>query len=268
MEYFDIMGTPIKLSTIKSFRLVQSEYVYRPCYTVQIDKGILGLSKGQKKYVFHHMEPYAAIISEKGFSSATEKYETKTLLESMGKDTFNAVGIVADRMRHKKLKAKKYVLKNTAGRIFSSYLDEIPVLAMDETTGKATDVYKYDPEYALLLGDNPTPAINMVYALKISTKEEEFLFFGNGIQLEDVGREYERLKLVMEEYSVQKKDGMKLNVPKKTVTLPKINIPLLGKKNGSRNSEQVLAELKRQYSAGELTEDEYRVALDSVLEKL
>lgn len=265
-EYFDIYGTPISFSTIKDFRIIQQEYIYRPIYTVTIEKGILGFSKGGKKYTFHHMEPYAAIVSERGFSSATEKYKTKTFFESVGKDLVGAVGIATDRVRSKTIR-KKYTLRNSAGRVFSCYLDEIPILVMDEATGKATDLYRHDPEY-LQLVDNPVPAINIIHALKIVSDKEEYIFYGNGIQLEDVGKEYERLKAAMEEYKVQKKGaGTKIGSPKSGVSLPKISIPLLGKKS-KESSEQVLTDLKKQFVAGELSEEQYRAAVDEVLEKL
>ncbi len=231
-----------------------------------IEDGILGFSKGGKKYSFHHMEPYAAIVSERGFSSATEKYESKTFLESVGKDLVGAVGIAADRVRSKTIR-KKYTLRNHAGRTFSCYLDEIPILVMDEVTGKATDLYRHDPEY-LQLGDNPVPAINIIHALKIVSGKEEHIFYGNGIQLEDVGGEYERLKAAMEEYKGQKRGARAKNVGSKMGgALPKINIPLLGKKT-NESSEQVLVDLKKKFSAGELSEEQYRAAVDAVLEKI
>ena len=52
-----------------------------------------------------------------------------------------------------------------------------------------SDVYKNDSLYPLL-GEPIAPAVLTVPTLKITTKNEEYLFYGNGIQLSDVNSAY------------------------------------------------------------------------------
>lgn len=74
-QYFEIYGTLIKLSSIKDFRIVQREYIYRPTY-VSAEKNLLNaLSK--KKYSFFGMQPYAAIVDEKGHKSSLARISSE-----------------------------------------------------------------------------------------------------------------------------------------------------------------------------------------------
>lgn len=269
-EYFDIYGTPIPLSTIKDFRIIQREYIYRPAY-IAAEKSILNTLSG-KKYTFWGMQPYAAILDEKGYNSSTAEYKAKDFKESVGKDlAVGAVTAIADKFNIKALKYKKYVCVNQAGRIFTTYLEDIPAL-IKNAEGKASDVYKDDELYRLL-GEPIAPAINMVHALLINTKEASYVFYGNGIQLEDVGKEYERLKFVMSEYQAKiKKDKTSKGIG----ALGQISFPKLGKKTGKENVAQIeqkkteseLATLKSKYASGELTEAEYLKSVDEILERL
>ena len=220
-QYFEIYGTLIKLSSIKDFRIVQREYIYRPTY-VSAEKNLLNaLSK--KKYSFFGMQPYAAIVDEKGHKSSLSEYQAKDFKESVGKDLVEgAVTAIADKFNIKVLKYKKYVCINQAGRTFTTYLEDVPALVMS-SDGKASDVHKDDEIYRYL-GEPIAPAINIVHALLINTKEGNHIFYGNGIQIENIEREYERLKYVMGEYKLKDK-----KIKKTFGNLPHIAIPKIGK---------------------------------------
>ena len=223
-RFFEIYGTPIPVSSIKDFRIVQKEYIYRPVYTAA-EKNIMNALTG-KKYVFFKMQPYAAIVDEKGHKSSVSEYEAKNFKESVGKDLIEgAVSAVADKFNIKTLKYKKYVCVNQARRTFTTYLEDIPALIMT-AEGKFSDVHKNDELYPLL-GEPIAPAINIVHALLINTKENNYIFYGNGIQLDDIGIEYERLKLTISEYQAQEKSE-KGN--KRIGTLPRISFLKIGKK--------------------------------------
>ena len=73
--FFEIYGTPIPVSTIKDFRIIQREFIYRPVYT-EAEKSIIN-ALTRKKYVFSKMQPYAAIIDEKGHKSSMSEYKAK-----------------------------------------------------------------------------------------------------------------------------------------------------------------------------------------------
>lgn len=268
-RYFEIYGNPIKLSEIKEFRIIQREYIYRPTYVA--GKNILKALSG-KKYVFQGMQPYAAIIDEKGHSSAIAEYKAKDFKESVGKEFFEgAVTAVADKLNIKALKYKKYICTNTAGRTFSTYLEDVPALIMT-AEGKVSDVYKNDELYPLL-GEPIAPAINIVHALWIKTKEKEYIFYGNGIQIDDIAAEYERLKYMLSEFSVETKANKGGKI---TDTISRISFPKLQKKEKNddghlledKSSQTELLALKKLFTDGVLTEEEYRKAVDAVIDRI
>lgn len=214
VDYFDVCGTPIKFSEIKSFRLIQREYIYRPTYK-ESDKSFLTRNR---KYNFYGMQPYAAIVDEKERHSSLKEYKTKDFKESLGKDLVEGViTTIGDKWHIKAINSKKYTCVNQAGRRFTTYLEDVPALVMRQD-GKASDIHKNDELFSLL-GEPIAPAINIVYALQIVAKET-FVFYGNDIQLHDVGAEYERLKA---EYSAYQ-EGVKVT---KASLKPKLSIPML-----------------------------------------
>lgn len=224
IEYFDICGTPIKFEDIESFRLVQREYIYRPTY-MESEKNSIFRSK---KYYFHCMQPYAAIVDESEKSSSFKEFKAKNFKESLGRDIVEGViTTIGDKWHIKAISSKKYVCVNQAGRRFTTYLEDIPALLM-RRDGKASDINKND-ELFPLLGEPIAPAINIVYALQITAKEK-YVFYGNDIQLHDVGAEYERLKSELNAYNIEKKD--KKSSSKKTISIPKF--PELFKKDNHK----------------------------------
>lgn len=58
-EYFELAGKRIKMSDIKNFEVIKTEYIYRPVYR-ELDKGLKTALFG-KKYKYIEMQPYAAI---------------------------------------------------------------------------------------------------------------------------------------------------------------------------------------------------------------
>lgn len=214
MDFFDICGTPIKFSEIKSFRLIQREYIYRPTYK-ECEKTFLSRNK---KYSFYGMQPYAAIVDENEKNSSLKEYKTKDFRESLGKDLIEGIiTTIGDKWHLKAINSKKYTCVNQAGRRFTTYIEDVPALVM-RLDGKASDVHKNDELFSLL-GEPIAPAINIIYALQIVAKET-FIFYGNDIQLHDVGAEYERLKT---EYSAFIKENQQAKLSEK----PKLSIPKL-----------------------------------------
>lgn len=213
-DYFDICGTPIRISEIKSFRIIQREYIYRPTY-MEAEKTFW---LRNKRYNFFGMQPYAAIIDENEKQSALKNYKAKNIKESLGKDLIEGVvTTIGDKFHIKAINSRKYVCINQAGRRFTTYLEDVPALIMRQD-GKASDVYKNDELYSLL-GEPIAPAINIVPALQIVAKEK-FVFFGNGIQIHDIEAEYNRLKFEVEKYNANfQKD---LIPEKKKSLLPQI----------------------------------------------
>ena len=263
-DYFDSCGTPIKYSEIKSFRLVQREYIYRPTYM----EGEKQLFSRNRKYNFFGMQPYAAIYDENEKHSALKEYKTKDFKESVGKDFIEGViTTIGDKWHIKAITSRKYVCVNQAGRKFTTYLEDIPALLMRQD-GKASDIYKNDELYPLL-GEPIAPAINIVHALQIVAKETH-VFFGNDIHLHDVGAEYERLKAELNAYNEETKAYKSL---KAKITIPKFP-EIKFKKDKPKelpedtSTQNKLAEIKTKFSNGEITEEEYQILINQVMESI
>ena len=180
--YFELLGTLIKIAAIKSFRIEQREYIYRPVYREK-EKTLLNRFSSQK-YEFYQMQPYAAIINENERKSAVGGIHTKNLAEAMGKDIFEGVvTTIGDKFNLKAFRSKKYWCQNQTGRIFQTYIEDIPALLV-RNDGKFSDVHKNDELYPQL-GEPIAPAINTVHALVIKA-DEDYIFYGNGIQVDNI----------------------------------------------------------------------------------
>ena len=214
---FEICGTHIAFSEIRAYRLVQREYIYRPVYKEKQDS--LKKFISNSKYEYMDMLPYAAIIDENEYKHAIKQSKTnliddstiKTVAsgvfssiaeayfmkESVIKDvTSGVVSTVIDKIPFKK-KQEKFHCVNISGRLFITSLDEIPAVAI-RNDGRITDVGKNDDVYRLL-GESISPTILTVPALLIVAKRT-YMFFGNGIQLNNVDEAYNYLNQSMMYY--------------------------------------------------------------------
>lgn len=155
-KYVEICGTPIEIKSIKDYRIVKKEYIFRPVFREIPPKNFLFSTK----YLFEAMEPYAAILDEKmtGFMKA---------------------------------KVKKYECENAAGRRMWLAIDEVPVLVY-HADGHAAEVFKDNPNYALM-GKDKSASIEMIEALIIQAKEK-YVFYGRNIHLYSVLDGYNRIK--------------------------------------------------------------------------
>lgn len=200
-DYFDICGTHIPIATIKDFRLIDVEFIFRPVYS-EVKKSMLNTLTG-KKFEFVSMQPYAAIIGHQGQKSALGEYKAKDFKEALGKDISGAViYTIADKLKLKAFKQQKYQCLNLAGRAFTTYLDDVPIM-VTWSDGRIAEVYKEDPLYATL-GEYTTPGIQYISALAIKAGEN-FCFYGDGIQVDDIKAVYEQLSFNVDEYQLSHK---------------------------------------------------------------
>lgn len=225
METFiDICGTPIELKNIKTFRVVQREYIFRPVYKEVMLKAKGLFAKEQKHIEFACMSPYAAIKGEKERSSALDKINPIKMVDALVKDTATTIG---DKLNIKVLKYKQYECINAAGRTFSTYLLDIPAQLV-RFDGKISEVYKDDEQYRLL-GEPIAPSIEMIPALEVIA-DQHYIFYGKSIHLNDVLAEYNRVKEAMVDFQNTKKlsnkfkrnDNQRLEMKKKTGLLENI----------------------------------------------
>lgn len=196
-EYFDICGTQIPISTIKDFRIINVEFVFRPVF--RESRKIMMTAFSGKKYEFAYMEPYAAIIGQQGHKSELGEYKAKDFKEALGKDISGAViYTIADALKLKAFKRQKYQCVNLAGRAFTTYLEDVPAKMM-WADGRIAEVYKEDKLYNVL-NEITTPGVQYISALVIKANEV-FCFYGGGVQITDASSEYERLKQEQAEYT-------------------------------------------------------------------
>lgn len=213
-DYFDICGTHIAISTIKDFRTIHVEFIFRPVFR-ESNKLFMSAISG-KKYEFAYMEPYAAIIGQQGHKSELGEYKAKTFKEALGKDISGAViYTIADKLKLKAFKHPKYQCVNLAGRAFTAYLDDIPAKVL-WADGRIAEVYKEDRFYTEL-NEITTPGIEYITALVIKTNDT-FCFYGNGVQVADATYEFERLSREQEAYLKDKKQK-KIGSPAKKALL-------------------------------------------------
>lgn len=221
-EYFDICGTHIPISSIKDFRTIKVEFVFRPVFRESRKMMMVAISG--KKYEFSHMEPFAAIIGQEGHKSELGEYKAKDFKEALGKDISGAVIYsIADKLKLKAFKRQKYQCVNLAGRAFTTYLEDVPAKMM-WADGRVAEVYKEDKLYTIL-NEITTPGVEYITALIVKANEV-FCFYGDGIQIEDAGYEYERLRqeqaVFMQEKNHKKVSGKeKISLP----TIPRFHLP-------------------------------------------
>ncbi len=213
-EYFDICGRRISLSSIKDFRMIKVEFVYRPVF--RETKKTLLTALGGKKYEFSHMEAYAAIIGQQGHKSELGEYKAKDFKEALGKDISGAlIYTIADKFNLKAFKRQKFQCVNLAGRAFTTFLDDIPA-KMIWLDGRIAEVYKEDKLYTLL-HEITSPGVEYINALIIDANEV-ICIYGAGIQIADVEYEYARLMKTYEEYEKEERYRKKEGRGKKTLS--------------------------------------------------
>ena len=229
-DELDICGTHFPLASIKDYQIVQREYIYRPAYRERMKRGFSLRKFVQGEFEFAEMIPYAAVLvsSDKDYKLATKSAEVKSLGEAAAKDI--AVGILSK--LNAKVNKKRYHCRNIAGRCFTVYLEDIPAVLI-RGDGKMSDVYKNDELYPLL-GEPIAPIVMTVPALSIKTKKEDYLFFGNRIQLEDVSMMYQYLRQRLETMKLEQ--GKEPSAPR-TIKMPDFAQKLLTGKTAKSQEE-------------------------------
>lgn len=278
-DYFDIYGTPIKYSSIKEFRIVQKEYIYRPVYEEMVvtEQKFLKVNT-YKKYEFRKMQPYAAILDENDRRGVFGNIKANSFGESIGKEILGDIReTVGDKFNIKAIKGKKYKCTNETERIFNVYLDEVPVMIVNRE-GKFTDVTKENPIYQML-DDTITPAINIIPALVIKA-DQVYTFYGSGIQFDDIQVEYQRLQFELSQYNEDKKEQKKLfskgkkegieeSVNKEINMLPKLSLPSFKKEDKKLGStERDLVEIKKMYEEGIISEEQYKQKVQEIIDSI
>lgn len=232
-DEFDICGTHIPYAAITDYQVVQREYIYRPAYREHLTRGLSLRKFVQGKYEFAEMIPYASVLVEtdREYKLATKDAKVGSLKDAIVKDI--AHGLLSK--ASSKVTRKRYHCKNIAGRCFTTYLDDIPAVLI-RGDGKMSDVYKNDELYPLL-GEPIAPVVMTVPALRIITKKEEYLFYGNRIQLEDMNSVYGYLRQQMDLLKLEQS----ADKSQKAIKMPQFAkklLPSIGKKEKNDASDE------------------------------
>ncbi len=214
--FFEICGNNIRLDSIKNYRIIQREYIYRPAYREVATTNLKVFT--DTRFVFDNMIPYAAVIDENEYKAVLSSTNNNSIVDTnqnpaefvaniiMSPITF--VGDVVGNMFNtiggwfNFNSRPKYYCLNLAGRAFETYFDEIPIVIVKDD-GSVSDVFKTDEKFGKIT-NVAKPTIQHVDVLLIEA-DRKYLFFGNGIQLEDVNLDYNRLKDALNAPSIYKK---------------------------------------------------------------
>ena len=248
-DLFEIYGTHISISSINDFCLKDIEYIMRPAYIEYSYYRRIGFFRHvpDTRIEFDRMEYYAAIIGEEHYKNAIEEAKTHTLAGAVAKQAVLGVSDALSVLTRKPSTGRiRYRIMNAAGRISERRLDEIPAKLRRED-GKESEVFSNDELYSRL-GEPIAPSIVYVPALFINSRDGKYVFFGNGINIDDIDNEYERLKAAITLIKLNRTITGKSNehsvpqnliesVLKQIPPMPKITIPFLKEEKKDHKDE-------------------------------
>lgn len=236
-QLIDICGTPIALEKIRNFRLVKRDFLFYPAYqevaTMSFSLFARMGDSNKKKFEFVQMVPFGTLLGDKE-KPALGGYEIKSFNEaltfSLIEDAKNALGnvagLAADFLRIDTSGNKQFTILTTGRRLVKLKMRDIPA-RVSFLTGKVSDVYKNDPIYSFL-GEPIAPVIGSVQALIVTVDKSNYVFFGNGIDVEDIETVYYSLLDAYNQLqSAQDNIKPRLASPKVTLRFPKVKLPFL-----------------------------------------
>ncbi|MBQ8306246.1 MAG: hypothetical protein IJX90_08525 [Blautia sp.] len=188
-DLFEIHGIHIPISSITDYQLKEIEFIMRPIYYMKRSSKLAQIFfSPEYEIVFDKMDYYAAIIDEARYKNAVEDAETNNLWEAMAKTAATVISdVVSNVMGKSSVTSTKYRLMNPAGRVFERTLDEIPAIIYRDD-GKQSEVFKNDELYTRL-GEPIAPTIVTIPSLRITVEDGEYIFFGDGIQINNIEKE-------------------------------------------------------------------------------
>ena len=245
-DLFEIHGTHISISSITDFRLKEIEFIMQPVYYEEgRSKWAKWMNPQKHNIVFEKMDYYAAIIGEENYKNAIEEAKAKNIFEAAFQTAAVGIGDALSGLIGKPSGQKtKYRIMKPSGNIMEKTFSEIPAMLHRED-GKQSEVFPDDELYPFL-GEAIAPTIVTVPALFIYSKDGKYVFFGNGIHIDNVEQEYERLKLaikvvkeIKQKESIEKKDGQNLIES----LLGQISLPFISLK--SKEQEEIICDAKK-----------------------
>ncbi len=205
IDTINIGGVLIPYNDIRNYRLINREFLFRPMFRK-------ASSFPFKKYEFVQMIPFCAILSENEYNAlspsksrlsrqAIDNIDTaKSLaIDLITKDSMvqnialNAADVA---LNFAVSKAKNIASKNRfycldrKGNVFRTTINSIPPLLASEI-GFPIEITKAVTKHMLPSGYDPE--IKQGLALHITTRFQNYLFFGYGIHINDPQQMYEKI---------------------------------------------------------------------------
>lgn len=231
-QLIDICGTPIDLTQVKEFQIVNRDYIFCPAYK-EVEKSrksiFSRIGDPEKKFEFVQMVPFGAALSDKE-RPVDNTYEIKSfqdaltlhVLDGVGKAIVNTANIVTDLLRIDTSGNKQYNILTTGRRTVTLRLRDIPA-KVQFLSGKISDVFKNDEIYKFL-GEPIAPAFTTIPVLHILEKKH-YAFFGGGIDNIDVDKAYQLLLEKHNKADLEKQNKPKFALPTININLPKVELP-------------------------------------------
>lgn len=208
-QTINICGMQIPLSEIRDYKLIKKDFIFRPAY-IEIPRLSLGWIVSPTHYKFDKMVPYALLITEAEYNSMVATNNSPNIRQAIASNIPSGVigllakgsvvsdlasGVVSgvvDSVSNKFSTSKKkkdvYYCLSLSGRPFTTKLKDVhPMLAY--SNGSVTDVDKKDAIFRQLTGITKA-SVSTVDVSLIVTTGGSYLFYGSGIQLDDVNPAY------------------------------------------------------------------------------
>ena len=231
----NLCGKAIQLEDVIGFSMDRKNYMFIPCFREVAElvttRSFFGKENTSTnvRYVFEKHIPYGVVLGDKETPWPGEAYAYKTAGEIIGLDLFKGVKKAAGDAAHLAARAmkintsinQKYRILVDGRDLKECRYDELPAKLICRD-GRKMDVYK-DSEIYNLLGQDITPYEEPVPVLEVYVgKNKKYIFFGNGIDVDNVEEPYQALLTAYNYLHEDKKEKQKLASPK--IALPKFDL--------------------------------------------
>ena len=228
-QTINICGMQIPLSEIRDYKLIKKDFIFRPAY-IEIPRLSLGWLVSPTPYKFDKMVPYAQLITENEYKNIISNNNTPNIRQAIVSNIPSGIigllskgsvvsdlasGVVSgvvDSVSNKFSTSKKdvYYCLSLSGRPFTTKLKDVhPMLTY--SNGSVTDVDKKDAIFRQLTGITKA-SVSTVDVLLIVTTGGSYLFYGSGIQLDDVNPAY---SFLCQNIPLQNFNGFGYNQPQR-----------------------------------------------------
>ena len=230
----DLCGTPIQLEHIRNFRVIKRDCIFYPAYQETQEQTFSLFARkdaaNKKKFQFVKMVPFGILLDDKE-KPRTDSFEIKSfgevaavnILTEVGKAIGNVANIAADMLRIDTSGNADLRILTRGRRLTNIKMRDIPA-KVAFLSGKVSDVYKNDPIYEFL-GEPISPTIVAVPTLVVTIDKATHVFFGGGIDIEDVDAVYHTLLDAYTQLQEATQKEKHSATPKFNINIPKLSIP-------------------------------------------